>query len=380
MRVLLVTAFYPPAWATGGVARASGALTRELARLGHDVVVATTRWSSGDAVQEDLNGVRVRRFESPRWLRDRLFPWPHGLAGYLTQEAASFDIAHLAGHRTGLAFVAWRALRRARVRYVLQTHGTYPHHAARRVAKALADRLFGHALVREAAALVAVSRAEAIDLPRPAHLIPNGVDDVGCAERTPRGPAPRLLFVGNDAPQKRGRELAVLLRTLPEARLTFVGPFGPAFRRAFRHFGSRVEFCGVLASEAIAAAYAGADLLVQPAVGEAFGLAPFEAALRGTAAVVAGGIDDHDLREILGYDLGVAVTGNEKLGTTIIITEGFGDIAMARRTFELLKSHDGREASVNGSTQIRAGVMRPEILIPLANHCPERSERPGHEI
>lgn len=85
----------------------------------------------------------------------------------------------------------------------------------------------------------------------------------------------------------------------------------------------------------------------------------------GAAAVVAGGIDDHDLREILGYDLGVAVTGNEKLGTTIIITEGFGDIAMARRTFELLKSHEGREGSVNGSTQIRAGVMRPEILIPL---------------
>ena len=87
----------------------------------------------------------------------------------------------------------------------------------------------------------------------------------------------------------------------------------------------------------------------------------------GAAAVVAGGIDDHDLREILGYDLGVAVTGNEQLGTTIIVTEGFGDIAMARRTFELLKSHEGREASVNGSTQIRAGVMRPEILIPLSD-------------
>lgn len=86
----------------------------------------------------------------------------------------------------------------------------------------------------------------------------------------------------------------------------------------------------------------------------------------GAAAIVAGGIDDHDLREILGYDLGVAVTGTEKIGTTIIITEGFGDIAMANRTFELLKSHHGHEASVNGSTQIRAGVMRPEILIPLA--------------
>ena len=96
------------------------------------------------------------------------------------------------------------------------------------------------------------------------------------------------------------------------------------------------------------------------------GAAVHKAVSVGAAAVVAGGIDDHDLREILGYDLGVAVTGNEKLGTTIIVTEGFGDIAMARRTFELLKSHEGREASVNGSTQIRAGVMRPEILIPLS--------------
>lgn len=90
----------------------------------------------------------------------------------------------------------------------------------------------------------------------------------------------------------------------------------------------------------------------------------------GAAAIVAGGIDDHDLKEILGYDLGVAVTGTEKLGTTIIVTEGFGDIAMARRTFDLLASHAGHEASVNGATQIRAGVMRPEIVIPLQQRLP----------
>jgi len=85
----------------------------------------------------------------------------------------------------------------------------------------------------------------------------------------------------------------------------------------------------------------------------------------GAAAVVAGGIDDQDLKEFLGYDLGVAITGSEKTGLTIVITEGFGDIAMARRTFALLAAHAGRGASVNGATQIRAGVMRPEIVIPL---------------
>ena len=85
----------------------------------------------------------------------------------------------------------------------------------------------------------------------------------------------------------------------------------------------------------------------------------------GVAAVVSGGIDDADLKEILGYDLGVAITGTEQIGLTVIITEGFGDIAMARRTYELLEARSGDSASVNGATQIRAGVMRPEILIPV---------------
>jgi hypothetical protein len=84
----------------------------------------------------------------------------------------------------------------------------------------------------------------------------------------------------------------------------------------------------------------------------------------GAAAVVSGGMDDQDLKDILGYDLGVAITGSEQIGITLIVTEGFGEIAMAERTFQLLSSRAGQEAAVNGATQIRAGVMRPEILIP----------------
>jgi hypothetical protein len=42
---------------------------------------------------------------------------------------------------------------------------------------------------------------------------------------------------------------------------------------------------------------------------------------------------------------------------------------MAERTFHLLASHAGAQASVNGATQIRAGVMRPEIVIPLAEQA-----------
>jgi len=84
----------------------------------------------------------------------------------------------------------------------------------------------------------------------------------------------------------------------------------------------------------------------------------------GIAAVVVGGFHDHDLRALLGYDLGVAVTGHEQVGITLVMTEGFGRIPMRKRTFELLESRAGSKASVNGATQIRAGVLRPEIVIP----------------
>ncbi|MCL4425383.1 MAG: hypothetical protein M1553_08085, partial [Firmicutes bacterium] len=83
----------------------------------------------------------------------------------------------------------------------------------------------------------------------------------------------------------------------------------------------------------------------------------------GVKGIVAGGIIDKDLVEILGYDIGVAITGHEDIPLTIVITEGFGKIRMAEKTFHLLKELSGQTASINGATQIRAGVMRPEIIV-----------------
>lgn len=84
----------------------------------------------------------------------------------------------------------------------------------------------------------------------------------------------------------------------------------------------------------------------------------------GVAGLVVGGIHDKDLRALLGYDLGVAITGSEQVGFTLILTEGFGTIPMAQKTFALLSAHAGDKASISGATQIRAGVIRPEIIIP----------------
>ncbi|MBF0314671.1 MAG: hypothetical protein HQK50_09150 [Oligoflexia bacterium] len=110
----------------------------------------------------------------------------------------------------------------------------------------------------------------------------------------------------------------------------------------------------------------------------------------GATGLIVGGIRDGDLRQILGYDLGVAITGTEKVGITLVLTEGFGEIAMADRTFNALKAREGAIASISGATQIRAGVIRPEIIIPYDDEdaksalCDEGGEaqsvKPGDSI
>lgn len=84
----------------------------------------------------------------------------------------------------------------------------------------------------------------------------------------------------------------------------------------------------------------------------------------GVKGIVVGGFDDKDLRDFLGYDIGVAITGSEDTPTTLVVTEGFGQINMAAKTFNMLQKHEGEMASINGATQIRAGVIRPEVVIP----------------
>jgi hypothetical protein len=83
----------------------------------------------------------------------------------------------------------------------------------------------------------------------------------------------------------------------------------------------------------------------------------------GVTGIVVGGIVDKDLIDYLGYDIGVAITGHEDIPLTLVLTEGFGTIAMAGRTFNLLKSLTGKTASICGATQIRAGVIRPEVIV-----------------
>jgi len=90
-----------------------------------------------------------------------------------------------------------------------------------------------------------------------------------------------------------------------------------------------------------------------------------EAGKHTAAAIVTGSIDAKTLADYLGYEIGVSITGDEQLPSTLIVTEGFGMLPISKRVTELTGQFNGRQASVNGATQVRAGAMRPEVIIPI---------------
>ncbi len=85
---------------------------------------------------------------------------------------------------------------------------------------------------------------------------------------------------------------------------------------------------------------------------------------RGATGIVTGGVNNLDLVQILGKEISVGMTGLEDgVDFTVVVMEGFGEMPMNERAWSILACAAGRLAFVDGTTQIRAGVIRPEIMI-----------------
>ena len=79
-------------------------------------------------------------------------------------------------------------------------------------------------------------------------------------------------------------------------------------------------------------------------------------AAAGASATVVGG---------MGYRALTAIRARYPR-LAVVLTEGFGPLPMAPRTWAVLSAHEGAVACVDGTTQIRAGVVRPEVIVPLS--------------
>jgi glycosyltransferase involved in cell wall biosynthesis len=340
LRILHVAPFYA-APEGGGMARASAALCRSLARRGHEVTVLAP-WDGARSDEGD-SGVRVLRVRGPEWLRRRLVPFGRGIGSLL--RPWTFDVAHLHGVRSGLVAQAAAALAALGTPWVVQPHGTYPHHGQWPRAKAIFDALMGWRVMSQARAVLALSAAEKADLPRPAVVVGSGVEIPAEVAAPPSRARDLLVFVGSDAPHKRAGVLAALLEGRPSARLRLIGRFGPALRRRFAPFGDRVEFPGLLDGAALAHGVAEAAVLVHPAAGEAFGLVPFEAALLGTPAVV---VDGHGCGEWFRRAGGCVVAAGRESALAAAVQARLDDPPLGAAEASAVASFTRRELTWDG--------------------------------
>jgi glycosyltransferase involved in cell wall biosynthesis len=362
LRLLHVTPFYGDAWAYGGIPRAVAALARAQSRRGHRVTVATTDACSatarlpvaaGDPVRgprqatHEPQGPEVRVFGnlSNRLVHRLQFPVPVGLWGFLHDNVGGFDVVHLHAMHNLPTSLAAHACLRARVPYLLQTHGTAPLIERRRLAKWAFDHTMGRGVFDNAARFIAVSEAEQrqlVELGAPAErirIIPSALD-LGELDLIPHGQLrarlgmrdePLVVYLGQLIPRKRVDVLIHAFAALarPEARLVIVGPdmgSGAELRELARRHRLRdtVIFLDTLAGHARLAALADADVVAYPSEDEVLGLVPLEALLCGTPVVVG---DDSGCGETI-----TRVTGGRvvPVGDVAALAQALGEILDAQ--------------------------------------------------
>jgi hypothetical protein len=84
---------------------------------------------------------------------------------------------------------------------------------------------------------------------------------------------------------------------------------------------------------------------------------------RGAVGLVLGGLDHGTLSEFVGDDALRRFGTQADTPMTVILMQGFGEARMGESVFGQLRALDGRRASLDGSTQLRAGVVRPEVIV-----------------
>ncbi|MBP8620452.1 MAG: hypothetical protein KBI39_03180 [Firmicutes bacterium] len=100
----------------------------------------------------------------------------------------------------------------------------------------------------------------------------------------------------------------------------------------------------------------------------------------GAKGVVTGTANYFNLTQSLGVKLGIGITGQEDIPLTVILMEGFGHLNMRREVWETLAALEGMTASMNGATQIRAGAIRPEIIVSFFGYEGELAKPVRYDI
>jgi glycosyltransferase involved in cell wall biosynthesis len=211
----------------------------------------------------------------------------------------------------------------------------------RELAKTFADVAVGRAVLRSAAALIAltpITKEQYLQLGAPEErikIVPNGITPEEFANLKPSAslledlanPAHLVLFVGRlvsyKGPQYLVHAIAAILEEYPSTKFVFVGQddgYGAELTRQAINEGvfAQCAFVGQVSDERLKEFYATADVFVLPSGCEGFGIAALESIAAGTPAVLAdlGGLS-YILSEIGGYPIDMQADVSDQIARAV---------------------------------------------------------------
>jgi len=387
MKILQVVPYFPPAYAFGGPVKVVYEISKELAKRGHEINVYTTDAkdlntrldpSSGkpiDGLKDD--GVKVCFFRNLTMIsvkKFKLFITPEIILR-MKEEAKVFDIIHLHEYRTFQNIVTAHYARRYDVPYLLQAHGSIPRIGSWRKLKWIYDVFIGHALLRDASKVIALSRVEAeqyrsMGVPdEKIAIIPNGIDLSEYANLPPRGAFKKKFSIPEDKKvilylgrihKIKGIDIlieayAYLRKEMgcKDAVLVIAGPDDGYLNEARALADSlgvsdSVMYVGPLYGRDKLAAYVDSDLCTLPSRYETFPMTLLEAYACGKPVVVSrvGGLEDL-----------------VKDGETGLLFEPGNVKQLAKSIFNLLNGNDAaKEMGLKGKNFVRENFTIKKVV------------------
>jgi len=289
----------------GGTAERTFQLGHQLAVGGVDTTIMTLDLELDEARQRAIAPAKVLALPCI-WKR---FYLPRVAWKTIRQAVEQADVIHLMGHWGVLNALVYVAARRAGKPYVVCPAGALPLFGRSSMLKRIYNLLVGRALIRNAAAWVAVTAAEfpqfeayGVD-PRQVQVIPNGVnredfvavDRADFCRRHALPEAGYILFLGR-LNRIKGPDLLLeaflgIREMIPGHHIVFAGPDdGMLAELENRVAGcgedSCIHFVGYVNGDDKVAAYRGARLMVIPSRLEAMSIVALEAGICGTPVLL----------------------------------------------------------------------------------------------
>ncbi len=376
LRIVRVMPFFEPRY--GGCVVQGREVARRLGARGHDVRVVTTDLGVAPSVPREQwveqDGYRIYRARTRA--ANRVVPyWVPMLRRPLDEALAGADVLCMNVGLTLTNALARRVASRHAVPYVYNAEGALcPYRLALKgKRKRVFVRCFERRILRDAAALQAVTQKEVADLealtaaPARIHLVPNGVELVpappsdGQRFRQRHGVDERarvVLFLGR-VDCFKGVEiviaaLAATQRDLAELVFVVAGPSegdSAARARTFAHkvgVADRVVFTGMLDATERLAALAAADVFVLASLSEGLPNAVLEAAAVGLPLIVT---RQCNVPEV------------ESFGAGLVIEPTPGAVADALRQFSSVADDEAaRRMGAGGRRMVRERFAMPRVV------------------